>query len=198
MANFPETPKPIVPYRWTEVDPPVAATIYPNGQRRANLLGVRNLFACELRYPARAPSTYNDLLDFIAARRGTFESFTFTDFHGHDASPIGKPWRRLHVCIATGAAQTVDLPTKSATSISIYDGDTLKTVTTHYTLNLGGGSDGKDQITLLNGQFTVGGIVEITAVCRRSMKAILVNPKRDFENPYEMLMRTGLSVQEIA
>lgn len=198
MANFPETPKPIVPYRFSETDPIVWATRYPNGTRRAKLGGYRQFFTCELRYSPKQLASFNAIMDFIQARRGVYEAFTFTHFLGHDSSPVGVPIRRRYVGIATGAAQTLDLPLKSGTSIAIYEGETLKTVTTDYTVTAGGGTDGKDLLNLVDGQFTAGGLVTVNAIGRLSVRAVFANPKRDFENPFELLVRTGLAIEEIA
>lgn len=198
MANFPETVKPMIPYRWQETNPTVWATMYPNGTRRARLGGYRTFYSCTLRYAPKALSAFNDILDFVKARRGTYESFTFTDFHGWDASPVGAPVRRRYVGIATGGAQTLDLPLKSSSSVSIYEGDTLKTLTTDYTLSSGTGTDGRDQVVLVNGQFTAGGLVTVTAVGRLCINAVFANPTFEFENPFEMLVRTGLAIEEVA
>ena len=128
MANlYPETIKPIGPYhvrleRFTNL-----TELKPSGVVFSRQGREQELLRATLIYPRHLVANFATLYQFHAQMRGRNGRFVFTDFHGWNDSPVGIPWYLVYVGIGTGAATAFDLPSKSATSRTLYVNGVAKT-----------------------------------------------------------------------
>jgi len=204
MANFPESLIPSLSLRFGRTFLTYRSQFDSgNSVRRAGR--VRDLYSGILTWNevGGLPADMTNLAtleDFLVQMQGGYGSFTFTDFYGYDASPIGRKWPRVFIHISDGTTATWDLPSKSlntATEI-VYSGASALVRTTDYTISAGAGTDGRDRLTYVAGHIPANGtIVRLTGYCRRSMTAVFADDVMDFENANLLLLSTGLRIQEI-
>jgi hypothetical protein len=79
-----------------------------------------------------------------------YTAFHFFEFkYVQNAGPI---WSSVECDeTGTGALDTFTIPGKITTSVAVYVNDVLRTLTTHYTLSSGTGTNGEDQIVFTEG-----------------------------------------------
>lgn len=199
MAVFPDDPKPSEGYELVDVyytfeSGPYEAGTSVTGKGREFPLAVANI-----KYPKLPASEFNSLISFYHAMRGRFGTFTFFDFAGWDAAPVGVLWPYLYVGVGDGTTATFDLPMKSTSTYTLKVAGVSKTPVTHFTFGTGTGTDGKDRITFTAGNIpSAGQIVTLeNATGRRGFKARLSSDSQTLQRFVNNLTSTGISVKEV-
>jgi len=182
MANFPSI-APSESYTPSLESYTFIADGYPSGVQLARAGRLYQLYGCSMRYENISFASLQTLWDFHRSVKGRLTTFTFTDWAGYDASPVGIAWPRLYAFTCTGdnssaAARTFDVPMKSSSSYTLYRGGSALTITTDYTFSAGTGTDGKDQIIFVAGhQGTSGDLCEWTATGRAAFSVRFTSDK---------------------
>lgn len=186
MASYPETPKPI------------ASTLKPY-QRVSDFLTIRSgspdtgvittraarlwpLYSNQLIYGWRKlHSDWQPLIDFFYARRGGSAIFTFSDFEGWNATPIGAQWPQRFIAVGDGTTLFFDLPMKSSSSYHLLRDGTDDAANEYagggsppagkWKFIAGAGSDGRDQLQFGTAP-TSGQLLEWKAVGRLTVWAV--------------------------
>lgn len=95
-----------------------------------------------LRYKRDSLSQARTIWQFYQARKGKHEPFSLF-------APISDTYVNEYVGTGDGSTTIWNLPVKNGSSIAIYVGGALQTLTTDYTISSGGGTDGEDKITFV-------------------------------------------------
>lgn len=130
------------------------------------------------------------LYAFYMARKGALEPFVYFDFDQY------RTWTKAYVGTGTGALSTYDLPAKSGTSYSIYVNGVLQTVTTHYAITAGAGSNGRDRIVFTFNP-TLGHIIEATFTGQRAFVVRFAEDKLSYRAFSVRLYEIGISLIEV-
>lgn len=118
----------------------------------------RPLRTWSYQWRTRSPAVAAQLQVFHDARDGDYEPFYLFEFKG--VNDAGFPWSDIQTDeIGDAANDTFTIPGKTTSSVTVYVDDVEKTLTTHYTILTGTGSNGEDQI-----EFTPGNIPGTDAV----------------------------------
>jgi hypothetical protein len=148
MANFPDIP-PSESYTPSLENFTFLADGYPSGVQLARAGRLFQLYACSMRYENISYASLQTLWDFHRSVRGRLTPFTFTDWAGWDATPVGIAWPRLYVATTDGTTTVFDVPMKSSSTSTLYRANVALTISTDYTFSAGAGTDGRDRITLV-------------------------------------------------
>lgn len=163
---YPDSPVPSEGYSSSDEFATVVAGPYMSGRSVVGKGREYPLFRARLAYAKMALADFQPVYTLFSNVRGRFGTFTFFDFTGHDASPVGAAWVKLYVGVGNGVTTIFDLPMKTATSRTVY----VNSVATAVTFNSGAGTDGRDSITFA-GAPTSGHLIELTATGRRAVTA---------------------------
>lgn len=164
---YPDSPVPSEGYSSSDEFATVIAGPYMSGRSVVGKGREYSLFRARLAYARMALADFQPVYTLFSNVRGRFGTFTFFDFTGHDASPVGAAWVRLYVGIGSGATTGFDLPMKSATNRTVYVNGS---VTSAYTFYSGTGVDGRDRIGFAVAPPS-GHIIELSATGRRAVTA---------------------------
>lgn len=137
-----------------------------------------------------ASTKLDALYAFYMARKGSLEAFVLFDFDAY------RTWTKAYVATGTGALATFDLPAKSGTSYSIYVNGVLQTVTTHYTITAGAGSNGRDRIVFTFNP-ALGHIIEATFTGQRAFVVRFAEDNMSYRAFSVRLYEVGLSFIEV-
>jgi hypothetical protein len=122
-------------------------------QRRSKR--VSPLFSFAMTYRNITNANLLTLYDFYLARLGSYDDFAFFDFDS-------RSWSDFTIGTGNGVTTTFSVGGKSTSSLVIKVDSVTKTLTTHYTIQVAGGTNGQDQITFTAGNIPTTGQV-ITA-----------------------------------
>lgn len=202
MSVFPESIPPAIPYIWTPKYLTKIGGPYETPVLDARIVWPYPVMVTTLNWPKRTfPSTdYAALYDFFIACRGRAIPFKFYDFNEWKKSPVGIQWNHVYVCVRNGTTNTYDLPGKNMTSIQVYDNATGPlTLTTHYTISSGTGTDGCDTITFVGAYSggTAGHTVTVSFVGRLGMNVHWTADEMPFETFYTSLAAKGMTIEQV-
>jgi hypothetical protein len=135
MAAFPESPVPTFPYS-IEPEWKTIVTEFDSGAEQRRQKWTYAKYNIRLSYYGQPTTSISNLFEFYAARKGSYEAFTFFDPLGassHDG---------LYIGTGDGATTAFDIPGRQVTSLIVYrNGTTIAT-----TVSTAGGTDGRDSL----------------------------------------------------
>lgn len=164
---YPDSPVPSEGYSSTDEYATIVAGPYMSGRTVVGKGREYPLYRARLAYARMAIADLQPVLTLFHDVRGRYGTFSFFDFTGHDASPVGASWVKLYVGVGDGVTTGFDLPMKSSSSRTVYVNGSS---TTAFTFSAGGGTDGRDRITFTVAP-TAGHLIELTATGRRAVYA---------------------------
>jgi len=99
-----------------------------------------------LKFPALSSSQARELWDFYVARKGSFEAFNlFYDSIGKSTDTYSNEY----VGTGDGSTYIFNLPSKNASSYTVYVDGIAQTEGTNYEIEIGGGEDGADRLAFI-------------------------------------------------
>jgi hypothetical protein len=143
MSEYPSTPKPapdglLVTPVWTTVTTSFDAM---TEQRKAKQVFAK--YDVSLKYPeGMTNADIVTLWAFYMARKGAYQAFYIYDL-------LSQAHTGLYVGWGDGDTKTFDLPGKSTSGQKIYVDSVEKTVTTDYSIVVGGGAESSDRVTFV-------------------------------------------------
>ena len=93
-------------------------------------------------YPHLSKTDARTIWTFYRARSGSYEKFSWFD---HQLNVFVNEY----VGVGDGSTTAFNLPCNSISSYTIYKDSVAQTETTHYTIDLGGGADGADEVNFV-------------------------------------------------
>ena len=150
MAKFPETPKFSYSYGLTKQFKTLINEMDGGNEVRRRLLRFPKR-SVSLIYPELTKANRDILSDWFQTYYGAYGDSSGTLFYFFDQTL--RHWTDEYVGVGTGAADTFDLHSKTTTAgatLKIFLDGVLKTVTTHYTISTGSGSEGADQVVFVS------------------------------------------------
>lgn len=163
---YPDAPLPSEGYTFTDEYATLISGPYPSGRSVTGKQREYPLFRVSLRYTKMLQADFDPITALHRTVKGSYGTFTYFDFAGHDLSPVGAVWTGLYVGVGNGSTVEFDLPMKNATTRTVY----VNGATPAYTFSSGGGSlsDGRDKVTFSSAPAN-GHIITLTATGRRAV-----------------------------
>lgn len=155
-------------------------------QRRA--LSIYPRHSVEIRWSRdmNAASRVDAIWDFYRQTRGRLLPFVYFDF---DSARV---WTRAYVGLGTGSQTVFDLPSKSATSVTVYvDG-----VATAGTFAEGAGNNGRDRFTFGTAPAS-GAVIEASFTGRRAFTMRFADEALSYSAFSNLLYEIGMTLVEV-
>lgn len=178
---------------------------YPSGAILSRAARAFPLYSCDWRINSQLPwSTYETVFDHFMTMQGRLGRFDFIDPNGWDMSPVGIRWPKLYAGLCTGdnssaAARTFTMPMKSSTSYTLYRAGSALATPGDYSISVGTGDNGRDQIVFVAGhQGSAGQVLEWQATGRAVFLCKFVDDVMSFNAFCAMLATTGLKIQQVS
>jgi|ERR1035437_1384875 hypothetical protein len=209
MSLFPTTPVPDTPYPTSDTFKTLTSPEYDSGLVVFKQLRNYSLYSGTLTYGQHFKwsdiSSASGLYDFFMSMKGMALSFTFIDFNGHDASPVGIRWPKLYVGVGGASATSFDIPMVSSTSYTLWVNGSDQTSNlwtsggftgSMWKFHSAAGTDGRDQVEFATAP-TSGYVIEWQATGQRTIKAHFTVDAMSFNAFTNMLVSTGLGIREV-
>ena len=193
MPIFPDTPRPNGPYQWHWDHATILTRNAQSGKTQSRPGRSFDLLYATITYPTRPIADYAALRSFCRWAQGQNRRFTFKDFNGTAASyssPPLAPWpvdatlglagygsipctmvSDGSFALGDGATLTFDLPFSNlpgavvGTNVTVWDN---YYATSNYSISLGTGTDGRDQVVFAGGHApALGHIISASAPSAR-------------------------------
>lgn len=207
MALYPTTPIPASGYQTTEAFKTVLSPVYDSGLMVTRSVRNYPLYGVSMTYPqTTSRSDFQTLYQFFMACKGMGMSFTFKDFLGYDASPVGIAWSNLYVSVGTGSTAIFDLPMFSSSTYKLYVNGVDQASTEYiggnepsagyWKFKAGQGTDGLDQVKFGTAP-TVGQLIEWKATGQRGIRARFMDDNLSVSSFYNNFVSAGIKVIEV-
>lgn len=177
---------------------------YPSGAVLSRAARAWPLYSANWVISSQLPwSTYYDVFDHFVAMQGKLGRFDFIDPSGWDMSPVGIRWPRLYAGLATAldtdaASRTFTMPMKDSTSPTLYRAGSPLATPGDYSISVGTGENGRDQIVFVTGHVgTAGDVLEWKATGRAMFLCKFTDDMMTFQAFSAMLATTGLKIQQV-
>lgn len=197
MALFPQTIAPLSPHQFADRFLTLRGPRGDSG--RVVTAAARNfsIYTAQPRFALLPWANYTDHWAFFQARRGGSGTFTWYDWLGHDAVPIGIPWVKIYAGIRDGSTTVFDLPSYSASSYTLYsNGSALTAGGVDWTFGAAAGTDGRDRATLAAAG-TAGHVLEFSFRGRRAHTVRFASDELVYEARSGGLVAWGVEIEEV-
>lgn len=196
MAVFPETPKPVYPLIVTPQWDTLLAGKTDAGKEQRRQKSLFSVYDVNVRYRALDSDGRHALYYFYQnSGQGAFGEFYIFDpsLHANLAYWHGP----MYVGSGDGSTTTFTLPGRSTTSLAVYAGNVLQTLTTQYTVSTGTGEGGADQITFVNAPAS-SIVIHCTFYGIPRYKVRFMHDNLSFEMFMTVLYQTGIQLKGLA